>query len=326
MDRRGGLKVEWSRDSLYNKAKLFIRRAHNEDLESSLFGFWTCLSLELLARASLSQIHPALLADPKEPDNIQFAFGKSPKATPKSIAAKALYARCSVFIEGFTDMMAGHCLVMAERRNSELHTGAAVFEATKTSSWLPQTYEVMDILLHHLNVDFDDFIGGEHKAFAQDILKDRKEGIKKEVQDKLSSAKKEFDKKTLEWKAERLNTTTPIRDQWIAQSRLRKGCDCPACKSKAVISGESVSRGPVKIDEASGKISREVRVLPNAIFCPLCDLALSGYQQVREAGLGEIYTVIETEDPIEFFGIDPEEHVDIDRIIREYHEEDYNNE
>lgn len=214
--------MDWSRDSLYNKAKLFVRRAHNEDIESALFGFWISLSLELLARSSLSQIHPALLADPKEPDNIQYAFGKTPKGVPKSIAAKALYSRCSIFIDGFTDMMAGHCLVMADRRNSELHTGAAIFESIETSSWLAQTYEVMDTLLNHLKLSFSDFVGDEHKAFAVDMLKDRRDNIKKEVLDKISAAKQYFEKQTLEWKAERLATTTLTRDSWIAQSRLRK--------------------------------------------------------------------------------------------------------
>jgi hypothetical protein len=318
--------MDWSRDSLYNKAKLFVQRAHDEDIESALFGFWTSLSLELLARAALSQIHPALLADPKEPDNLQYAFGKIPKGVPKSISAKALYARCSIFVDGFTDMMAGHCLVMADRRNSELHSGAAVFEELETSSWLPQTYEVIDVLLTHLESNFADFIGKEHKAFAIDMLKDRKDGIKKEVLDKISNAKQTFDKQSLEWKAERLASTAVTRDRWIAESRLRKGCACPACKSKAVMGGESVSRGTVKIDEVSGQISREVRVLPNVLFCPLCSLTLNGYQQMREAKLGDIYTVVDIEDPIEFFGIDPEEHVDIDKIVREYHEMEYNNE
>jgi hypothetical protein len=185
---------------------------------------------------------------------------------------------------------------------------------------------VIDVLLAHLGSSFDDFIGEDHKSFAIDMLKDRKDGIKKEVLDKLSAAKNGFDKQTLEWKADRLAATTPIREGWVAQSRLRRGCVCPACKSRAVMGGESVSRGPAKIDEGSGMISREVRVLPNTLACPLCSLTLAGYQQMREAKLGDIYTVVDTEDPIEFFGIDPEELVDLDKMMREYHEVEYNNE
>ncbi len=45
-----------------------------------------------------------------------------------------------------------------------------------------------------------------------------------------------------------------------------------------------------------------------------------------EAGLGTIYTTVEAEDPIEFFGINPEEYVDIEKIVRDYHDEGYMNE
>lgn len=111
--------MDWTSDALYNEAKLYAERAHNEDPDSALFGFWMSLSLELLARAAIAQIHPVLLADPQQQDNIQYAFGINPKSAPKSIQAKTLFARCSVFIEGFTDKMSGHCLIMADRRNTE---------------------------------------------------------------------------------------------------------------------------------------------------------------------------------------------------------------
>ena len=45
-----------------------------------------------------------------------------------------------------------------------------------------------------------------------------------------------------------------------------------------------------------------------------------------EAGLGSIYTTTEDEDPIEFFGIDPEEYVDVEKLVRDYHEDGYMNE
>jgi hypothetical protein len=50
---------------------------------------------------------------------------------------------------------------------------------------------------------------------------------------------------------------------------------------------------------------------------------------MNEARLGDIYTIEEEEDPIEFFGIIPEEHVDVDEIVRQHlqgYDEGYNNE
>jgi hypothetical protein len=42
--------------------------------------------------------------------------------------------------------------------------------------------------------------------------------------------------------------------------------------------------------------------------------------------LGAIYTVGEEEDPIEYFGIDPEEYVDVEALARDYFAEEYQNE
>jgi hypothetical protein len=166
--------MDWASDSLYNKAKLFAQRAHNEPVNSALFAFWMSLSLELLARSALSHVHPVLLADPKEPDNLQYAFGIVPKEIPKSIAAKALFARCSIFVKDFTDKMSGHCLIVADRRNSELHTGAAAFEGVDNARWLPASYEVIQVLLAHLGRDFRDFLG-DHGQVALEVIKDRRD-------------------------------------------------------------------------------------------------------------------------------------------------------
>ena len=184
--------MDWSAESLYNKAKVFAVRALDESIESALFGFWMSLTLEMLARAALAHIHPALLADPREPDNIQYAFGVIPKGVPKSIQAKALFARCSVFVPGFTDKMSGHCLIMADRRNSELHSGAAAFEGIDNSKWLPSTYEVLEVLLNHMHRDFTDLLGEGHAKFAAKMLEDRRNTMKRDVQEKIAAAKKYF--------------------------------------------------------------------------------------------------------------------------------------
>lgn len=112
-------------------------------------------------------------------------------------------------------------------------------------------------------------------------------------------------------------------DVWARTKALGRPCTCPACGSLAAMAGESLSRGPVRIDEDAGAIVREVRVLPNRMLCVVCGLDLKGFQELNEAGLGAIYTAQEEEDPIEFFGIVPEEHVDVDELIRERQEEEW---
>lgn len=318
--------MDWSSESLYNKAKVFAERAHDGSIESALFGFWMSLALELLARAALAHIHPALLADPKEPDNIQYAFGIVPKKSPKSIESKTVFARCSVFVPGFTDKMSGHCLIIADRRNSELHSGAAAFEGIDNSKWLPATYEVLDILLIHMHRHITDLLGSEHADVATKMLEARRNTIKRDVQEKFAQARKYFadlSQESIAGLSEKARTTISA---WVKLNRLRRSCTCPACNLPAGMSGETVGRSPLRISEDDSAIRREVRVLPNVLVCVSCKLELNGFQEMNEAGLGTIYTIEEEEDPIEFFGIIPEEHVDIESLLRNYSEDRYENE
>lgn len=318
--------MDWTFDALYGKARAYIRRASDEAVNSALFGFWTSLALELLCRAALAKIHPVLLADPTNEGNIHYVFGVIPKSNPRSVQAKTVFARCSVLVEGFTDKMSAHCLIMADRRNSELHSGAAAFENIDNSAWLPATYEVMEILLKHVGMNFEDFLGKEQAPIAEGMLKDRREHIKKEVKDRIAKAKKDFLALSEEERSKREAISNTRVADWIKVSPLRRRCTCPACGSSAVMSGKSLSRGPARVDEAELTIEREVRVLPNVFRCVHCLLRMDGYQEMLEAGLGTIYTTVEAEDPIEFFGINPEEYVDIEKIVRDYHDEGYMNE
>jgi hypothetical protein len=79
----------------------------------------------------------------------------------------------------------------------------------------------------------------------------------------------------------------------------------------------------------STHIRREIRVLPNRLRCAYCDLSLVSYQELKEADLGGLYTIAEEEDPIDFFGIEPEDYIDVEDVVRRYGEDmaaDYQNE
>ncbi len=56
--------MDWAFDALYGKARAYVKRAHDEPLDTALFGFWMSLALELLCRSALAKVHPVLLADP----------------------------------------------------------------------------------------------------------------------------------------------------------------------------------------------------------------------------------------------------------------------
>ena len=82
----------WDYESIYNKAKYFVRKGlDHEEPESTEIPLWCILSLELLARATLSRINPALLADPRDGNNILSALGFPGKTAPVSVPAKTVF-------------------------------------------------------------------------------------------------------------------------------------------------------------------------------------------------------------------------------------------
>ncbi len=318
--------MSWDSASLLAKAKAFTERAHDNPVDSALCGFWMSLSLELLARAALAKVHPVLLADPTQETNVHYAFGKNQKVPPKSIGAKAVFARCSIYVDEFTDQMSTFGLIIANRRNEELHTGDTAFEGLDNSSWLPQIYEIFDVLLQHLAVEPVEFYGQAYAKTAKQILADRRKSIKAEVAKKIGEAKGRVAAVSGEVKADLVAKGQAAVKTALSKHRLRRACICPACGFNAALTGEVVSRSPTKIDEEATTISREARVLPNQMVCGVCKLKLEGYQELLEAKLGNIYTASEEDDPLEYFGIIPEEHVDVEKMVREYHEQEYNNE
>src|SRR5438270_3125806 len=118
----------WSYETLWQKAKLYARLAlAEEDRDSAKFALLSTLALEFVARSTLARVHPALLADPREPENLLYAFGYRTDKSPKSIPAKALFARCEVVVPEFTAAERTFAMTLMERRNEELHSGSAAF-------------------------------------------------------------------------------------------------------------------------------------------------------------------------------------------------------
>jgi hypothetical protein len=158
---------------------IYITRAHDQPIDSHLFAFWVSLSLELLCRAALARVHPVLLADPREDGSILYAFGIQPAKRAKTIVTKAILIRCTLLVDGFTEEMASHCALMADRRNAELHSGAVAFDEFDNALWLPPTYETIEVLLKHMGVIFEDFLGSDHAPAAVEMVRGRRETIKK---------------------------------------------------------------------------------------------------------------------------------------------------
>ncbi len=65
----------WSSEALFSKALLYVEEMDRYTAEDWQFGLWASLSLEMVARASLSHISPTLLANRRDWRNIHHALG-----------------------------------------------------------------------------------------------------------------------------------------------------------------------------------------------------------------------------------------------------------
>lgn len=102
---------DWTYEKLWLKAKLYLQKALAEDREGETFPLWASISLEFICRATLAKIHPVLLADPREGENILYVFGyqKKPNYIPISIPTKTVLERLEVVVPNFTNNEKDFC-------------------------------------------------------------------------------------------------------------------------------------------------------------------------------------------------------------------------
>jgi len=126
----------WSAEALFNKALLYVEEMERYTANDWQFGFWSSLSLELIARSALAHISPTLLAHKSSWRNIHHALGHAPTAKgfiPSSATTDEVLSILGELLPEFTKELSGFCREHSVRRNGELHTGEEVFAGLGTS-------------------------------------------------------------------------------------------------------------------------------------------------------------------------------------------------
>ena len=127
----------WSKDAFLSKAKRYSSIMMAQKRDDWQFGFWSALSLEMLAKAALANVSPVLVADGKDWNNIYFALGEQPstsKYSPKSVYISEVLGRLETILPEFTREMLSFSISHLNRRNSELHSGELPFDCLGTSA------------------------------------------------------------------------------------------------------------------------------------------------------------------------------------------------
>ena len=220
----------WAHDSLFCKALIYIHRMEACSHEEPDFAFWSSLSLEFLARATLSYTNPALLADANNWRNIQYALNLEIKAknfTPTSIGIKEVLNRIAEINPEFTNEMLGLCSQHVGRRNAELHTGELAFFELKTSTWLPKYYLSCDALLKIMNKNLSDLFSMPN--VAEEAIKSLNDDAAKSVRQDINAYKKVWENKSTEDREKAIIQATA----WATRQNGHR-VNCPSCSSVAL--------------------------------------------------------------------------------------------
>lgn len=308
---------EWSKESLFAKAQRYFDEMSNCEAGTWQYGFWSALALEMLVRAALASISPALVADGRDWNNILFAVGQQPTAKkfrPKSADISALLVNAEGIFPAFTDEMLGFALAHMSNRNSDLHSGALPFDDVGTSSWLPMFYTVCKCLLGTMGESLESVLDAATAKEAESHIQAGKDDAAKAVMKTISAHATIWSKFTPDEKKER-------ESRAVLGSSKHRGhrVSCPACGCVALVYGSAVGTAKRRIDE--GCIVETQRMIPTTFECIACELRITGYSKLVACDRGDAFVSEMYYDPVDFFGIDIAD--EFNRLMGEDNNEPY---
>jgi hypothetical protein len=295
----GVLTAAWSPEALYDKAARYMQQAQGLDSDDWDYALWSSLALELLARAALANVHPALLADPdRSGTHLVSALGFEPivkRFSPRSIAVTEVFTRLVAMLPEFSTEHEGFGILHTGRRNAELHSGEMGFDGVKGASWQPRFYQTCTVLLASMGLTLEEFVGADEAKVAEAIMAaaadESAKAVKVDVEAhaKVWQAKVEGERATLAAQAE----------VWATRQSGHR-VQCPACNSISLVTGGPVS-APVRKLEDDEIVERQ-EYLPGHFECIACGLKIAGLSRLAVVGLAGRYTNTQVYDAAEYYG------------------------
>lgn len=330
--------MSWERDPLLAKARLYVERGLEYSREDPQFGLWCAFGLELLARAAVASVSPALLAEPtSDQKSLLHALGKGdPRTGPKSIAVAQVIRLCQYLFKEFSAEDATAALALINRRNEELHTGASAFDEYTTRQWIGGFYRCCKSLASVLGEPLETILGPDEAAVAMGMLTEIEKEVRQRVNRLAASHRDVFQSRSVEERDAQFAAAKAAVDKLVHQRHHR--VDCPSCGANATVQGDTF--GPVRVthdedDDGMAEVVVRQAVVPRNFLCQACGLRLDGYAELLAANLGDQYSRTTRYTPSEFYElIDPNDDDAVRALVDEhsdeygYHryEEEYDNE
>ena len=259
---------------------------------------WSTLSLELLARAALSNFSPTLVADSKTNwNNLLYSLGIQPKVTnfiPRAIDMSEVFGRLQELVQDFTPELETFCKRHMSKRNEELHSGATPFVGPSVTSWLPTYYRACAVLLGSMEDSLDRFLGSTEADVAEAMITADRDESAKSIKGAVHAHKVVWDNNSAEEKE-----LLALQSSTWATRQTGHRVPCPACNCDAILSGSAIAPPIKTITE--DEITETQQYLPARFECVACSLKISGLSQLSAAGLGDTYNATFTYDANDYY-------------------------
>ena len=290
----------WAAELLLNKAQSYAEEMLSFPHDDWRFALWSTLSLELLARAALSNFSPTLVADSRNRDNLFYALDIQPTTTnfiPRAIDITEVFHRLQDLIPDFTSELGPFCRRHMSKRNEELHSGATPFVGASVTSWLPTYYQACAVLLSSMAEGLDRFLGSTEADVAINMITAARDESAKSIKGAVAAHKVVWDNNSAKEK-----DLLALRSSTWATRQTGHRVSCPACNCDALLFGSAIAPPLKRITE--DEITETQEYLPSRFGCVACNLKISGLSQLSAAGLGDTYSATFTYDANEYYASD----------------------
>ncbi|HUE46019.1 MAG TPA: hypothetical protein VMO81_07200 [Aestuariivirgaceae bacterium] len=265
------------------------------------YQLWASLALELLGKAALAGIHPCLVADPHSSISLFAAAGMTIGTDLKTITAKTVFDRLGHVSPRFDSKTQVFCENMSLRRNAELHSGEAPFEAITLGAWEGRYWHTAEIILEVMGLTIENWLGADQAKAPNELLSEYTHAIAEAAKVRVETAREAFKRLSKSAREAAFSKADAIQPWELYRGfHVLPDCiwytKCPAYGSQAFLAGlkyaEEVSED--LDDEYSDEETVNVFLSAEEFQCPSCGLHLDTRDEIEAVDLNVEHIEVET--------------------------------
>lgn len=294
-------------NALHEKSARYIKRALKMKKENDIDGYilFASLSLELLAKASLSKVNKLLIVDHRSHDSLRVALEIKSKIDRngkevdirvedvRTIGAAEAYKKVALILPTFNKDNENACQNMARIRNAELHSGASTSNSLE-NYWEGSYFYACSVILNSYGYDLDQWNGeaeGEYISSIVDATINRLEEAKERAVNSVNKAREEIQNINSTELENRIKKSKnfKLHEKYLKSWPL----ECPICHNSAHAAGketfDSVMDFMIALEQGSLTNNLKKEFFPSKFHCAVCKLRLDNEEEIDATKLFETH-------------------------------------